>query len=264
MPRKKRNKDNSELDEVLDVDETDDEEKVKGGTLWTIIVAVVIIAIWLVIFGLLIKLDVGGFGSTVLRPILKDVPVINRILPDASDEEVAAETGYKYKNLAEAVEHIKELEKQLADYQNNGNASQEQIAQMQAEIDRLKTFEDNQTYYEELKKKFDEEVVYTDNAPDIEEYKKWYEEMNPDNAADIYQQVLLKINYTAQVKAWAEAYSKMDAKSAAAILEEMTGDINLVSDILNNMKSTQRAAILAAMDPVFAAKITKVMHPNEP
>ena len=136
--------------------------------------------------------------------------------------------------------------------------------QMQAEIDRLKTFEDNQTYYEELKKKFDEEVVYTDNAPDIEEYKKWYEEMNPDNAADIYQQVLLKINYTAQVKAWAEAYSKMDAKSAAAILEEMTGDINLVSDILNNMKSTQRAAILAAMDPVFAAKITKVMHPNEP
>lgn len=71
MPRKKKNKDNSELDEVLDVDETDDEEKVKGGTLWTIIVAVVIIAIWLVIFGLLIKLDVGGFGSTVLRPILR-------------------------------------------------------------------------------------------------------------------------------------------------------------------------------------------------
>ena len=138
------------------------------------------------------------------------------------------------------------------------------LHEMQAEIDRLKTFEDNQTYYEELKKKFDEEVVYTDNAPSIEEYKKWYEEMNPDNAADIYQQVLLKINYTEQVKAWAEAYSKMDAKSAAAILEEMTGDIDLVSDILNNMKSTQRAAILAAMDPVFAAKITKVMHPNEP
>ena len=67
------------------------------------------------------------------------------------------------------------------------------------------------------------------------------------------------------VYAWPDAkVGMMDAKSAAAILEEMTGDINLVSDILNNMKSTQRAAILAAMDPVFAAKITKVMHPNEP
>ena len=27
------------------------------------------------------KMDVGGFGSNVLTPILKDVPVINKILP---------------------------------------------------------------------------------------------------------------------------------------------------------------------------------------
>lgn len=255
---------NGELDDIMDDDMYDDDEKTKGGALWSIIAALVIILIWLVIFALLIKMDVGGFGSTVLRPILKDVPVVNKILPDASDDEVAADTGYKYKNLAQAVEHIKELEKELANYQNAQNANQEQIARLQAEIDRLKTFEENQTHYEELKKKFDEEVVYTDNAPDIEKYKEWYEEIDPENAADIYEQVLLKINYTQQVKDWAEAYSKMDAKSAAAIMEEMTGDINLISDILNNMKSTQRAAILAQMDPVFAAKITKVMHPDEP
>ena len=258
-------KKNGDVDDILDDDiNEDDEEKVKGGVLWSVIAALVIILIWLVIFALLIKMDVGGFGSTVLRPILKDVPVINRILPDASDEEVAADTGYKYKNLAQAVEHIKELEKELANYQNMQNANQEKIAQMQAEIDRLKTFEDNQTYYEELKKKFDEEVVYADKAPDIEKYKEWYEKMDPENAASIYEQVLLKINYTQQVKDWADAYSRMDAKAAAAILEEMTGDINLVSDILNNMKSAQRAAILAEMDPVYAAKITKVMHPDEP
>lgn len=258
-------KKNGDVDDILDDDmNEDDEEKVKGGVLWSVIAALVIILIWLVIFALLIKMDVGGFGSTVLRPILKDVPVINRILPDASDEEVAADTGYKYKNLAQAVEHIKELEKELANYQNTQNADQEKVAQMQAEINRLKTFEDNQTYYEELKKKFDEEVVYADKAPDIEKYKEWYEKMDPENAASIYEQVLLKINYTKQVKEWADAYSRMDAKAAAAIMEEMTGDINLVSDILNNMKSAQRAAILAEMDPVYAAKITKVMHPDEP
>lgn len=258
-------KKNGDVDDILDDDmNEDDEEKVKGGVLWSVIAALVIILIWLVIFALLIKMDVGGFGSTVLRPILKDVPVINRILPDASDEEVAADTGYKYKNLAQAVEHIKELEKELANYQNTQNADQEKIAQMQDEINRLKTFEDNQTYYEELKKKFDEEVVYADKAPDIEKYKEWYEKMDPENAASIYEQVLLKINYTKQVKEWADAYSRMDAKAAAAIMEEMTGDINLVSDILNNMKSAQRAAILAEMDPVYAAKITKVMHPDEP
>lgn len=256
---------NNVNEDLLDDENYENEEdEEKGGVLFGIITAVVIIAIWLVIFALLIKMDVGGFGSTVLRPVLKDVPVINKILPDATDEEVAKDTGYKYKNLAEAVERIKELEKELENYQNSGNDSAQTISQLQAEIARLKTFEDNQTNYEELKKKFDEEVVYTANAPDIDKYKEWYEQMDKENAAKIYEQVLLKINYTKQVKDWAEAYSKMDAKAAAGILEEMTGDINLVSDILLNMKSTQRAAILEAMDPVFAAKLTKVTHPNTP
>ena len=78
----------------------------------------------------------------------------------------------------------------------------------------------------------------------------------------IYQQVLEKINYTQQVKDWAEAYSKMEPKNAAAILQEMTGDMNLVSAILLNMKTSQRGLILAQMDTVYAAKITKIMYPE--
>ena len=53
----------------------------------------------------------------------------------------------------------------------------------------------------------------------------------------------------------------MDAKNAAAILEEMTGNTDLVSDILLCMTSKQRAAILAEMDPVYAAKLTVIMYP---
>lgn len=250
--------------EIDDEELDDDEEKAKGGIVWTILVAIVIIAIWLLIFGLLIKMDVGGFGSTVLRPLLKDVPVVNMILPDAPDEEVAADTGYKYKNLAQAVDRIKELEREVENYRSENESDKQKIAELQAEVDRLKVFENNQTYFEELKKKFDEEVVFTKNAPDIKEYKAWYEKMDKENAANIYEKVLLRINYTEKVKEWADAYSRMDASKAAGILEEMTGDIDLVSDILQNIKAQQRAAILAEMDPVFAAKITKVMHPDEP
>ena len=77
------------------------------------------------------------------------------------------ETGYKFNSIAEAVERIKELESQLSAYQNSGDASAQQIADLQAEIARLKVFEDNAQYYQDLKDKFDREVVYTDNAPDI-------------------------------------------------------------------------------------------------
>ncbi len=34
------------------------------------------------------------------------------------------------------------------------------------------------------------------NAPDIEEYKKWYEEINPDNAASLYEQVVERIQFS--------------------------------------------------------------------
>jgi flagellar motility protein MotE (MotC chaperone) len=86
--------------------------------------------------------------------------------------------------------------------------------------------------------------------------------MDPDNAAEIYSEVAERVQTSAKVTEWAEAFAKMDAENAAAILEEMTGDTDLVAKILMSMTSKQRAAILAEMDTVFAAKMTKIMYPN--
>ena len=205
-------------------------------------------------------MNVGGIGS-MLRPYLKNIPGINMILPDATDEEVSEESGGKYKSLSEAIDRINELEAQLEQYQNSDSADSSTIAELQAEVARLKTFEENAQYYQDLKDRFDKEVVYADNAPDIENYKKWYESIDSDNAAKLYQQVVQDLQESQKVKDWAEAYAKMDADKAAAILEEMTGDTNLVSKILNCMTSKQRAAVLAEMDPVYAAKLTKITYP---
>ena len=56
----------------------------KGGGLLTVFIVLLIIIIWMAIFALLINLDVGGIGTT-LRPMLKDVPLVNKILPKVSD-----------------------------------------------------------------------------------------------------------------------------------------------------------------------------------
>ena len=143
----------------VNIDELDDESG-KSGKLVSILVAMLIIVIWLVIFALLIKMNVGGIGSS-LRPYLKNVPVVNKILPAATDEEIQEETGGKYKSLSEAVDRIKELEAQLDENNNNGNASAQTIAELQAEIARLKVFEENAQHYQEHKDKFDTDVVYT-------------------------------------------------------------------------------------------------------
>jgi len=254
---KKKKKSNDDLD--LDRKEGEEGEE-KGGGIAGFLLALLIILIWIVIFALLIKMDVGGIG-TMLRPALKNVPVINKILPEASDEEIIEENGNKYKTLAEAIERIKQLENEVAQYQENGNSTNEQIEQLQAEISRLKVYEENQEYFEQLKKEFDEQVVYNENAPDIEEYKKWYEEIEPDNAAAIYRDVCEKIQFSKKIQDWATTYASMEPEAAAAIMEEMTGDAYVVTRILLCMTPKQRAAVLAAMDSVYAAKLTAIMFP---
>ena len=255
---KKKSKEELDIDDGLDMGE--EPESTGGNKLLNILIVLIVIIIWLAIFALLIKMNVGGIGS-MLRPYLKNIPGINMILPDATDEEVSEESGGKYKSLSEAIDRINELEAQLEQYQNSDSADSSTIAELQAEVARLKTFEENAQYYQDLKDRFDKEVVYADNAPDIENYKKWYESIDSDNAAKLYQQVVQDLQESQKVKDWAEAYAKMDADKAAAILEEMTGDTNLVSKILNCMTSKQRAAVLAEMDPVYAAKLTKITYP---
>lgn len=245
--------------EITGIDE--DNEK-RGGGLVGLVIAVIIVIIWLLVFALLIKMDVGGFGTNVMRPLIKDVPVLNSILPNVSDDEVAAESGYRYKTLYDAIERIKQLESEAAVKDEQLAADAETIADLQNEVARLKVFEDNQLVYEALKKKFDEEVVFTENAPDIQEYKSWYESISPDNAQELYVKVLERLDYSQKVKDWAATYTKLDAKDAAAILSEMTGDLDLVTQILLSMNSSKRAAILAEMDPVYAAKLTHVMYPE--
>ena len=51
----------------------------------------------------------------------------------------------------------------------------------------------------------------------------------------------------------------MTPENAAAILEEMSNDLNLVAAIMDSMQTSKSAAILQAMKPTVAAQITTKM-----
>ena len=238
---------------------TGDNDKKDGSKILTILIVLLIVIIWLAVFGLLIKMDVGGFGSGVLRPILKDVPVVNLILPGVEDAVIAEENNYKYTSLPEAVAKIKELEQTIADMSKNSADSSTNVAELQAEIARLKVFEENQLAFDQRVFDFEKNVVFNDAAPDIEEYKAYYDAINPTNAETIYRQVVEQLQYSDAIKEKADIYRRMDPKAAALIMEEMTADVEAVAQILLSMKSTESAAIMAEMDNIVAAKITKKM-----
>ena len=261
----KKNKDDNE-EEFLD----SENEKEGGSGFVTALTVIIIVVIWLVIFGILIKTDFMGFGSSVLAPVLEDVPVINRILPNSSSEGDSGSNGSAtgindnvYDSLEAANAEIRELQAELIEKTEEVEENKETISSLKKQVSNLKPYKRQFDDFDDLKKAFDEEVVFGDSALPYEEYMKFYEEIEPENAEEIYRQCVEQQQGDAKVQAQAAVYAAMDPSQAAAILGNMTGDIDLVCQILSGMKEAQSAEILASMDTNFASKITKKMMISE-
>ncbi len=238
-------------------------EDEEAGGVSVFLVTVVIVVIWVAILCLLIKLDVGGFGSGVLAPVLKDVPVINKILP--ADATVTTDDGESYggyTSLREAVDYIKELELQLEDAQAASTVDSEELAELRAEIERLQTFEDAQVEFERIKTEFYEEVVYAEKSPGAEEYQKYYQSIDPTTAEYLYKQVVQQQEVDKEIQDYAQAYAEMKPKEAASIFEAMTDDLDLAAKILYQMSAEDRGKILGVMDAEIAARLTRIMDPD--
>lgn len=239
-----------------------DEES--GGAL-TFLVTLAIIAVWLGIICVVIKLDVGGFGSGVLAPLLKDIPVVNKILPEEKqtapddDDTLANPEGY---TLEEALARISQLEAQLEQAQGGTLSKDEEIASLKAENARLQEFENKQVEFQRIKTEFFEDVIYAENGPGPEEFRKYYEEMDPTTAEYLYKQVVKQLEESEEFTDFASSFVEMKPKSAAAILEEMTDNMNLVARILNALSPQERATIMQNMTPEVAAKLMKTMNPD--
>lgn len=252
---KRRAKEIAKQEEALGEDE--------GNGLVTFGATILIVILWIAVICVIVKLDIGGFGSSVLTPILKDVPVVNKILPGVSLTETSDPENYGgYSSLQDAVDYIRQLELELERVQTASNAKDTEIEELKAEKERLQKFEEKQVEFQRIQNEFYEEVVYSDKGPGAEEYRKWYEEMDPTTAEYLYKQAVVQLEESKEIQDYAQTYADMKPKAAAAIFETMTDDLNLVAKILNAMSVESRADIMGAMDSTIAGKLTKIMNPD--
>lgn len=260
---KQRKKEEKKLAKQQEL-EDDTEESSGGSKVALVFVTLIIIIIWLAILALLVKMDVGGFGSTVLAPVLKDVPYINKILPATDESELGTEdTEYPYQTLDEAVAYIKELELELQTAQEGSSENSAYVAQLESEVAKLQQYEQNEADFENAKAQFYEEVVFNDKAPDISEYQKYYESIDPANAEELYKEVVQQEQTSQELTDYVSTYSQMKPKEAAAIFDTMTDNLELVAKILNKMDRQSAANILGKMDSQTAAKVSELMEPAE-
>lgn len=236
-----------------------------GNGLVTFFATVLIVALWIAIVCVVIKMDIGGFGSSVLAPILKDVPVVNKILPDTAPsltDEPEGEGYGGYSSIQEAVEYIRQLELQLESAQTASKTKDTEIETLKAEILRLQEFEQRQTEFQRIKTEFYEEVVYSDKGPGMEGFMKYFESIDEATAEYLYKQGLAQQEITAEIQDYVSTFSTMKPKKAASVMEEMTDKMDLVVRTLKAMSVEERADIMEAMSDEFAAKIAKLMDPD--
>lgn len=229
-----------------------------SGKFGTFLIILIFLLIWITALALLVKLDVGGLGTT-LRPYLKDVPVVSLILPSVPDEQIQWEENYPYKNMDEAMSEVDALRKQVAQLEKENSAYAIENAQLKAENNRLKKFEDNVTEFEERVKRFEQYVVFNDKAPDVSVYKEFYESIEPENAERLYQYVVELMKYDEGVVTQAELFANMKPGQAAEALQEMTADIEFITKVLLAMKKDNATEIMNKMDALFVAKVMQRM-----
>lgn len=238
-------------------------EKRKGGKLLSILIVFFILLIWVITFAFLIKMDVGNLGTS-LRPMIKNVPVIKYLLPSVPPEQEAWEENYPYDTMAQAVEKIIALEEALDALSKEDAEHEQTILELQAENIRLEAFEKDQEAFAKRVEEFDRKVVFNSKAPDIAEYKAFYEGIYPETAEKIYRLVVEKIQLDEAIQVEAKRLSSMKPGNAAKILEEMTGSLDLVASYLLAMKTADSAAIVEKMDALYAARIMqKIADTNE-
>ncbi len=238
-------------------------EDEEGGGFATFLTTVFIVLLWLVVICVVVKMDVGGFGSSVLTPVLKDVPVLNRILPGTALTETTNGESYGgYTSLRDAVDQITLLERQLEQAQKESKDKDAELDTLKAEVLRLQPFEAKQVEFQRIRTEFYEEVIYAENGPGAEEYQKYYEAMDPATAEYLYKQVVTQTEADKEVQDYANTFAQMKPKAAAGIIEKMDKDLNLVAEILEAISAEKRADILGAMDAEIAAKLVKIMKPK--
>ena len=242
-------------------DKKKDKEKKEGMKGLGLLIILLMITTFVSTMALLIKLDVGGFGSGVLRPVFKDIPVIKEILPPPSDEEVAKESDYPYDTLEKAINEIDALNAAIKSKDADITGLNDKVEELEKEVARLSKFEEEQTRFEEQKNKFYDEIVYGENAPDADTYIEWYNELDAEHAEKIYKDIIESQQADAKIVALAKSYEAMEPAAAAKVLEQMKNDMDTVALILRNMSSDAQGKVLAAMDPSFAASVTKKLVP---
>lgn len=248
-------------------------EKKKRSKLFTILIILLDIVIILAAFGAVFYFifynNIGGVTEKHYSTV-KNIPLLNLALPEAPDPlnpkymtqreirdkylEYKAENEELKKQIDEAKRKAEELQTYKDDYDTLTNEAR-------TALQAIKTTGEAIT---EKERQLAEEKAKLDMAAakgDKEAYREYFESIDPENAAAIYESVVKAQQTDENVKKFAQIYAEMDPASAAVIFEQMgTSKLDMITETLKAMNKSNSSEIIQSMTPDFAAKVTERLN----
>ncbi|MGE4282495.1 MAG: MotE family protein [Clostridia bacterium] len=252
---------------------TDPSNKKKTGAksegLLTKVLLVVIILLLLSLPLLIIKFDVRGMGQKV-RPLLEDIPYVQKVLPPKPDP-----TDPKFMNKKELTESFLSYKEQFEQLSLESNSLKKELELLSNVEQNYEQFQKDQDKLEEEKVKLQQErqqleadknSFFQDIADEKKtDFKAYFEKIHKEEAQQLYKEILEDEKIDQQIKEYVSFYENMDAENAAKIFDEMsTSKMDLIVSILKNMNREQAAEILAAMNITNAAKASDILSKEYP
>jgi flagellar motility protein MotE (MotC chaperone) len=245
-------------------------KKSKLFTIFMILLDIVIIAVAFgAVFYFIFYNNIGGVTEKYYSTV-KNIPLLNLALPEAPDPlnpkymtqreirdkylEYKEENEQLKKQLEEAGRKTEELQVFKDDYDKLANEAQ-------ILLQSLKTggaaITQREKQLAEQKDKLDEAIANSDR----EAFREYFETIDPENAAMLYEAIVKQQQTDENVKKFAQVYAEMDPASAATIFEQLgTSKLDMIAETLKAMNKAASSEILAAMTPDFAAKVTEKLN----
>ncbi len=241
----------------------------RTGPLFYVLVVATALLIMALIFGgtffFIVRKNINGIGEQ-LRKDLQDVPLLKLALPkppDPYDEKYMSESEVRKRytqlrqeltslqqELENANQKIGELEKNLEEAQSVKSEGEKALKEAE---DKMNSLQQQEKMLEEERRKLYEIAAKSDR----EGFRKYYENLYGETAEKIYREIVKEEAVSKEVQQFVKLYEAMDASAAARIFEQLGKDrLQLVVDILTNMKRETASEILASMNASLAAEIT--------
>jgi len=245
-----------------------DADKKGGGLIFAIVSLLsAILVIALVLAGFLfmiVRMNVLGVADTY-RDSIATIPVLSLALPveektDPSemtlseltvryDAKIAENEDLKLE-LDSANSRIEELSRSKSELDAQiliTNEKTEQLTQQVLELQASKKQLDDLKY--EL-----ERIIATG---DKEAFARYFENVSPEVAQEIYAQIIHEIKNDDEKKQFIRLFQSLDTKASAEIIETLgSARIDFITDTLSSVKRDVAAEIIAALTPELAAQIT--------